>query len=243
MKGLIRLVLYFPLVSLLAAQEIDPSTVIERARATVGVEKALVGLTTLRVAAELQPADPTIPPALISITARKPCSQRMEIKIDDLTETTIVSGAHGCMIRSNLVAKASQMRDIIGPELSRLRYNTRQFFNFFQPDVKNGETVRYSGVESRLGLRVYKLNYAYPEGLTTIRYFSVKDGSLVSTISPNGVESVGVGSQEIAGIKFPKEVDYYGKGEKIHTIILKKIYVNKPLNAGIFKIPAGEDAI
>lgn len=237
MKFFPRVLLCLFLVSSLAAEQIDKNTVIERARATLGSNDALDGVVTLRIVGSLKQAGSGTPSATILIVARKPCSQRMELKVDDIVETTILCGRKGCMIRSNLDADASQMRDLIGPELERVRYNTRQFFNFYKPDYKSGETVTVEGIETHRGQRAYKLKYAYPNGTETIRYFSVANDALVSTVTPNGVERVGVGSQVLEGIKFPERIEYYEGERMLHTIELKDIQVNKPLEAGIFDIP------
>jgi hypothetical protein len=197
-------------------------------------------LVTLQLVGALKPADPKMPSAGLLIIARKPASQRLEIKVDDIVETTILNGAKGCIIRSNLNAEASQMRDLTEPERERVLYSTRQFFNFYRPDFRNGEIVTYEGIENHRGQRAYKLLYRYRNGLETVRYFSVTDDTLVATITENGVESIGVGSQVVGGIKFPERIEYYEGGRKLHSIILNEIKVNKPLTAGIFDIPKGD---
>jgi hypothetical protein len=174
------------------------------------------------------------------IIARKPGSQRLELRVDDIVETTIVDGDKGCIIRSNLNADASQMRDLLGSELERVVHSARQLFSFYQPDFKNGEQVSLEGIETRRGQRVHKLVYRYPGGLETIRYFSIEDDTLVATVTDNGVASVGVGAQRIGGIKFPERIEYYEGGRKLHTIVLNQVEVNKPLPAGIFDVPEGE---
>jgi len=231
-------VLLAPLAA--SAQGVSEREIIDRARATIGAEAALDGLVTLRLIGTLLPADPEAPTATLLIVARKPLSQRLEIKVDDIVETTILDGDHGCIIRSNLNADASQMRDLIGAEHMRVAYSTRQFFNFYRPDFKNGEKVTLQGTETYRDERCYKLLYEYPDGLQTVRYFSMADDRLVATITENGVETIGVGTQTVGGIKFPQEVEYYEGGRKLHTILLSEIQVNKPLSAGIFNIPAGD---
>lgn len=220
-----------------------PSTseVINRARATVGTEKNLDSMVTLKLVGRLEPADAKVPAATILIIARKPGSQRLEIRVDDMVETTILDGRKACIIRSNLKAKASQMRDLTGPELERVLHSTRQFFSFFRPDFKNGERASHEGITTYRDQRAHKLKYSYPNGIETIRYFSVKDDTLVAAISGNGVESVDQGIQIVKGIKFPESIDYYEKGRKLHTIYLTEILVNEPLAAGIFEIPKASE--
>jgi hypothetical protein len=220
MKTLLRNCFLCFVAASLCAQELSEKEVIDRARATIGTDAALDGLVTLELIGRLEPADPNMPSATLLIVARKPLSQRLEIKVDDIVETTILDCKKGCIIRSNLNAGASQMRDLIGSELERVTYSTRQFFNYFRPDFKNGEKVSLVGTETYRGLRCYKLLYEYPGGFNTVRYFSVADDTLVSTVAENGVESVGVGSQVVAGIKFPKEIEYYEGDRKLHTCLL-----------------------
>jgi len=240
MKRILHACLLLFVAASLSAQVVSENEVIDRARATIGADAVLDGFVTLQLVGSLEPVDPEMPSATLLIFARKPLSQRLEIKVDDIVETTILNGDNGCIIRSNLNADASQMRDLIGPELERVKYSTRQLFNFYRPDFKNGEKVSFSGTENYRDQRCYKLVYEYPSGLKTVRYFSVADDTLVSTVTENGVESIGVGSQTVGGIKFPKEIEYYEGDRKLHTIVLHQVEVNKPLTAGIFEIPEGD---
>jgi hypothetical protein len=237
MKNVFYACFFCLLTASLNAQVVTANEVIDRARATVGSEAALDGLVTLQLVGSLEPTDPDMPSATLLIIARKPASQRLEIKVDDIVETTLLNGDKGCIIRSNLNAGVSQMRDLVGPERERVLYSTRQFFNFYRPNFKNGEKVHLEGIENHRGQRVYKLVYQYPEGLQTTRYFSVEDDTLVATITENGVESIGIGSQSAEGIKFSREIEYYEGERKLHTILLHEVKVNKPLAAGIFEMP------
>ncbi|WP_269526225.1 hypothetical protein [Coraliomargarita parva] len=239
MKYLVALSLFC--VVGLSAQTPSASEIINRARATIADESVLDGLVTLQMTGGIVPAEPKMPDATLLIIARKPGSQRLEVRVDDLVETTILSGEDACIIRSNLNAKASQMRTLTGKEMDQVQYSTRQYFSYFRPDFKNGERVSYEGIEQRRGIRCHKLVYSYPEeGPVTVRYFAVNDDSLVSTVSDAMVESVESGTQLIGGIKFPERVEYYQDGKKLHTVVLTNIFVNKPLPDGIFTIPQGQ---
>jgi len=222
-----------------AAQSPSVVDIIDRARATVGEESALDGLVTLQMTGGIVPSDPKMPEASLLIIARKPSSQRLELRVDDLVETTILDGGKACIIRSNLNSDASRMRPLTEEELERVRYSTRHFFSFYRPDFKNGEKVSYDGIEQRRGVRCHKLVYSYPDGRSTTRFFAVNDDRLVSMVSQGGVESVEVGSQVIGGIRFPEKVEYYERGEKLHTVVLTNVFVNRPLPEGIFEVPQG----
>lgn len=236
MKSLICTALFLSALSLHAATP-SVNEIIQRARATVGSEKTLKSLITLEITGTIQPTNPKVPEASIIIIARKPSSQRLEVRMDNLVESTILDGNEGCIVRSNLDQDATQMRPLSESELQRVQFNTRQFFSFYQPDYKRGEQVEYAGIEQRRGIRCHKLIYKHPEGMELTRYFAVNDDSLISTVTDMGVESVEIDSQIIDGIKFPRKVEYYDKNEKIHTIEIAAIKVNKPLEPGIFLIP------
>lgn len=230
------------LVSPLFAAGPKVRAIVERARATVGTEAALDGLVTLKMSGWIEPAESKMPSATILIISRKPCSQRLEVKIDDMVETTILDGDSGCIIRSNLSdqEKRSQIRPMTDEELKRVAFSTRQLFNFFGADFKSGERIQYKGIEQRRGVRCHMLLYSYPDGISTTRYFAVNDDTLVSTVTDKGVESVEVGERIVAGIKFPKRVEYYQDSKMLHTVVIREVEVNKPLSRGIFTIPTGQ---
>jgi len=152
-------------------------------------------------------------------------------------ETTILKGRKACIIRSTLGVEASQMRELTDAELRRVRYSTRQLFNFYRPDFKRGEKVTYEGTVTHREQRAHKIKYKYSEGPETVRFFSVKEDVLIASISDDGVESVNRGEQVVAGIKYPQSTDYYEAGRMLHTIYLQEISVNQPLPAGIFDVP------
>jgi len=158
--------------------------------------------------------------------------------VDDLVETTILKGRKASIIRSNLKEEASQMRDLTDVELQRLRYNTRQIFNFYRPDFKCGEKATHEGMVTHREKRAHKIRYKHPEGSETVRYFSVEDDTLVASVSDDGVESVNRGEQVVQGIKYPQSIEYYEDGRMLHTIYLNEISVNQPLADGIFDVPA-----
>jgi hypothetical protein len=216
--------------------------IVQRARATVGTETALSGLVTLQMSGGIEPAKSKLASATLLIIARKPCSQRLEVKMGDIVETTILDGEAGCIVRTNLndEARRSQMRTMADKELQRVAFSTRQFFSFYGADFKRGERITYEGIEQRRGVRCHKLLYSYPDGISTTRYFAVNDDTLVSTVTDLGVESVEIGTQVVGGIKFPQKVEYYQDSKMLHTIVLSSVEVNKPLQSGIFTIPTGQ---
>lgn len=214
--------------------------IINRARATVGTEETLNGVITLTLISQIEPAQPNIPPSAVVLTMRKPNSQRLELRSGDLVETTIVHGKKCAVIRSNLEEDISQGRPLSPEEFQRVKLSMNQQFNFFRPDFKNGETVKYAGIQQRRGIRCHKLVYGYPEGPRTVRFFSVADDTHVSTLfvkESGNLELVNVGTQLSGGIKFPLKKEYYLDGKKLHTMVYKVVEVNRTLKEGLFEVP------
>ena len=225
--------------SLVASSGSNARFVIECARSVVGSETALKNLVTLKISGRINSGESKLSSASISITARKPCSQRLELNVDDLLETTILEGNQGCIIRLNQSDSdtGSQVRMMADEEIERVAFNTRQLFSFYEVNSRNGEVVTYDGIEQRRGIRCHKLLYSYPNGISVTRYFAVNGCTLVSMITDKGVESVEIGKWVIDGIQFPKRIEYYHGNKRLHTLVLDKIEVNKPLRPGIFTIP------
>lgn len=227
----------------LIASDKQIEAIIQDARATVGEEAALEGLVTLKMSGRIEPADPKLPVARILLIARKPCSQRVEVNVDNLVETTLLDGSSGCIIRSNLesVDERSQIRRMTAEEIRRMTFNTRQLFSFYRGHPKQVESVSYEGIEPRRGMDCHKLVYSYPQGISITRYFSVDRKELVSTVTDKNVENVEVGTQTVAGIRFPKRIEYYVDDKLLHTLVLETIEVNKPLQVGVFTVPAVQE--
>ena len=125
-RSFLYFILSLSLIGSALAKTPSTTDVIDRARATLGTEKALNGVVTLKMLGSLEPADPKVPAATVLIVARKPCSQRLEIRVDDMVETTILNNRKACIIRSNLEGDASQMRELTGPELERVHHRDRK---------------------------------------------------------------------------------------------------------------------
>jgi hypothetical protein len=218
--------------------------VVTRARSLRGVESCLRNLVTLQISGRILPATLDIPEAKVLLTARRPLSQRLEVHIDDLVETTILNGKRSCMIRSNASVEGShQMRPLSAKEVERFRLSTLNFFNFYRPDSRGGETLTYGGIVLHRGERCHRLIYACPDGSETTRFFAVSDSRLVSERNCRGIETVEVGGQAVGGIQFPEKIESFQDGRLLHTFVLDKVLVNKPLRSGVFTVPVKGQAI
>ncbi len=238
-KSFVLYLLLFATLLVASEKPAEVEAIIKDARSTAGSEADLNSLVTLKMSGIIKPVKLDQPTARFLLIARKPCSQRLEVHIENMVETTLLQGDSGCFIRSNPsdADKHSQFRKMTAEEICRMTFNTRQLFNFYREDSGNGESVDYRGIEQWRGADCYKLVYSSSDGISATRYFSVARKELVSTITDKGVENVEVGRQVVNGIQFPKQIEYYEAGNLLHTLVLETIEVNKPLQAGIFNIP------
>lgn len=216
----------------------QPADILRKARTSVGSEAAIDAFVTLQIQGRIVPEDVSLPAAEVTIVARRPLSQRVEVRTADLVETTILRGKRGCLIRASLSDPDSRhMRELNAQELAIITGSTREIFAFYRPDAKSGETLKHGGIVEHRGQRVHRMEYRYPDGRQTLRYFAVCDGNLVSLVTHDGLERVDIGEQIVGGLNFPERIEYYQAGEKLHTMHLLEVAVNKPLKQGAFSLP------
>lgn len=175
MKWFVAICWLIPVLPLWSNVSMQSAEIIAGARAAVASEAAIESFVTLQIEGQIVPADAALPVAKVYIVARRPMSQRVEIHMDDLIETTILNGRQGCLLRSNSSDRTSRHMRLLNPhELATITGSTREIFAFFIPDRANGETVEYRGIEQRLGERVHHLVYRYPDGRETVRFFQLQ---------------------------------------------------------------------
>ncbi len=226
--------------SMLPAQTPTAGSIIQRARTMVGPEPALGDIVTLRIEGRVQPQDSKLMPAKVVLTARKPCSQRLEIYVDDIVETTILHGGEAVVIRAHEKEGLGQMRPLSQAERECLEHSTRNLFNFYTPDNKHGENASYAGIAKHRGQICDVIVYNRPGRTKTLRYFSRKEAKLVATIqevSGEQVEVVEDGDLYVDGIRFPRAQLYFQDKQPLHRMEVDKVLVNSVLEEGIFDIP------
>ena len=226
--------------SALTAQTPTAGSIIERARLTLGSEPALKDVVTLRIEGQVQPRDSRLIPARVVLTARKPCSQRLEIYVDDIVETTILHGGEAVVIRSHEKEGISQMRALSDAERECLEQSTRNMFSFYTPDDKFGENASYAGIAEHRGQMCDVITYTRLGKTKTLRYFSRKEAKLIATVkevSGERIEVVEEGDLYVNGIRFPRAQLYFQDKQPLHRMEVEKVLVNSVLEEGIFDIP------
>jgi hypothetical protein len=234
------IILFLSGFSLLSAHVEEAERVIERARENLGLDAKLRAVVTLKIKGQIEPANPKLMPAEVLLVARKPSSQRLEVLIDDIVETTLLHGDKGVLIRSSPSDGLSSMRPLSASELESIRQSTHHLFCFYEPDLQNFEHVRHIGTTNWREQFCDVLVYNAPIGRKTVRYFSRKDARLVATIREQAgekIEIVEAGDLVVDGVRFPKTQYYYQDGKLLHRFSITEVEINNALEAGIFDIP------
>jgi hypothetical protein len=92
-------------------------------------------------------------------------------------------------------------------------------------------------VEDYRGNEAYRVKFRYPGDYYFIRFFDVETGDLLGTIDDRGTETVEKGDFEVAGYRFPREIETYKDGELVQEIEFTDIDVNPEVPAATFEIP------
>jgi hypothetical protein len=239
---MIRLCIFFGLVaaSILTAQTPTAGNIIKRARLVIGTEPALKDVVTLSIEGRIYPHNSKQIPARVVLTARKPCSQRLEVHMDEIVETTLLHGGEAVLIRTHKKEGISRMRTLSETERRCIEQSTRRLFNFYQPDKKNGERATYEGIARHRGEVCDVITYTCPAKIKTLRYFSRKEAKLVATIrevSGEQVEIVEEGDLYVDGVRFPQAQLYFQGRQPLHRMEVSKVTVNEALEDGIFAFP------
>lgn len=131
MKWFVAICWLIPVLPLWSNVSMQSAEIIAGARAAVASEAAIESFVTLQIEGQIVPADAALPVAKVYIVARRPMSQRVEIHMDDLIETTILNGRQGCLLRSNSSDRTSRHMRLLNPhELATITGSTREIFAF-----------------------------------------------------------------------------------------------------------------
>jgi hypothetical protein len=233
-------------LSLSNAVAAEPA-IIAKARAHIGPEAALDGLTSVHYVGTLVTADPATPGketrAAMEIMFQKPEQQRIMATSDKMTEVTALDGYEGWQ-RIQDPADASKWRQtLLGvDQIKRLRANTWENMAYFRGIEKVGGRMEDQGAATIEGKACQKIAFIHGPNIVFYRYFELATGRLVFTETEGGGTIREQGEMVVNWIRFPKSIitaSKNAKGEMVTvTINFEKIVVNQPIPATQFRVPA-----
>ena len=223
---------------------------VAKARAAVGSESALRGITAVRFSGTVEtiqktPAkdDPTktieTPIRLaIDISFQKPYRQRIVLRSDKTVETTALDEYIGWIRRVEIGREnQAQLTLLESSQIKRLRANTWENLSFYRGIEARGGQVEYKGEADVEGKACFVLAFVHASNITFTRYFDKTTGLLVKTVTENGGEIREEGSIIVDGIRYPKILINKSPEGQVATITFESVKVNEPLPATEFAVP------
>lgn len=210
---------------------------IARARARLGSESALQGMTSLRFTGTIE-VDGANARAM-DIIFQKPLQQRITLTGPELVEIIALDDYDGWQKRINPKNPTQwQLTLLDGPQIKRLRAQAWDNLNFLRNIDRMRGTVKIGGEEKVDGIDCVKLVFAYYESIVLTRYYDKVTARLVKTETETGVEIREEGEMFAQGIRFPRKVSNRDKSGKTVTMIFEKIVLNEVYPASEFAVPA-----
>lgn len=210
---------------------------IARARARLGSESALQGMTSIRFTGTIE-VDGANARAM-DIIFQKPLQQRITLTSPELVEIIALDDYDGWQKRLNPKNPTQwQLTLLDGPQIKRLRAQAWDNLNFLRNIDRLRGTVKVGGEEKVDGIDCVKLVFAYYESIVLTRYYDKATARLVKTETETGVEIREEGEMFAQGIRFPRKVSNRDKSGKTVTMIFEKIALNETYPASEFAVPA-----
>jgi hypothetical protein len=209
---------------------------IARARARLGSEAALQGMTSIRFTGTIE-VDGANARAM-DIIFQKPLQQRITLTGAELVEIIALDDYDGWQKRINPKNPTQwQLTLLDGPQIKRLRAQAWDNLNFLRNIDRLRGTVKLGGEEKVDGLDCVKLVFTYYENISLTRYYDKATARLVKTETETGVEIREEGEMFAQGIRFPRKVSNRDKSGKTVTMTFEKIVLNETYPAREFAVP------
>jgi len=241
MNTTLNRILTFTLIALaassLSAQTVDQ--IIAKARGQLGAERKLKSVNTLQYHGSVLDAEGQ-PIGSMLLQFKRPDMQRLQLEQAELIDTTAVNGSEGWQERINKENPLLSGVRVLPPNQVRfLQANAYENLNFFLgPKQVRGGTISLEGSQEMRGKECWVVKFTYPSGLSYERYFDKATYKLVATVAgDNGYTMVENGSQQVNGIRFPKEVQTFEGDQLIRSVVFDKIEMNLPLEDSLFDFP------
>ncbi len=244
MRSSLRLLFAFVLLAAGARAASSPAevaAVISRARARLGSEAALTGVTSLRFQGTYETAGEGETPqkGAIEMTFQKPFQHRSVITSSTgREEVTALDGLESWM----RVKDGKEQRLTLFPkeQTKTLRANTWQTLEFYRGVERVGGTVELLGEETVGGVLCSKVIFRHDTNLAWTRFFDKATGRLVLTETAQG-KTLEEGEIVSDGIRFPQKITSTVKsstGKEITvTIVFAKVALNEKFPASLFTVP------
>jgi hypothetical protein len=220
--------------------------VIGLARAYLGPDSTLDGVTSIHFSGTLDRVDPDHPGTgplhtTLDMVFSKPWQQRQVVRASKVTETTVLDGYDAWdRLQDNADASKFRMRWLAPPEIKSLRANTWENLHFFR-GIESGASIDDKGPTTVDGIACERVDFIHGADDIFQRYFDRDTGRLVQSIR-NGETIRESGEIMVDGVRFPKTIvsvirTASGK-DLVSTVTFDSIVLNEPLGRDLFAAPS-----
>jgi hypothetical protein len=220
--------------------------VIGLARAYLGPDSTLDGISSIHFVGTLDRVDPDHPEVgtlhtTLDMIFSKPWQQRQVVRASKVTETTVLDGYDAWdKLQDNADASKFRLRWLSAPEIKSLRANTWENLNFFR-GIEEGATIDDKGPTTTDGVACERVDFIHGPDNVFERYFDRDTGRLVLSIR-NGETIRESGEIMVDGIRFPKSIvsvikTASGK-DLVSTVTFDSIVLNEPVSHEVFAAPS-----
>lgn len=210
---------------------------IARARARLGTESALEGVTSIRYTGTLDTDGAN--QRSLDIIFQKPLQQRITLTGAELIEIIALDDYDGWRKRSDPKNPAQwELTLVDAAQIRRLRAQTWDNLNFFSGLEKMRGSVRLESDVTVDDVPCVKLVFTYREDMVLSRYFERATARLVKTETETGTEIREEGEIFVNGIRFPRKVSNRDRDGHVTTMVFDQVFLNEPHAASEFAVPA-----
>jgi len=218
--------------------------VVALARAYLGPQSSLDGITSIHYFGSLDRVDPEHPDrgavhSTLDLIFVKPLGQRLVARGQKASLTTVLDGYDAWdLLQDNSDPSKFRLTWLTAGVVKTLRANTWENLYYFR--VPEGGSVEDKGPATADGIACERVDFTHGPGIVYERYFDRDTGRLVMTV--RGTETFREGGEiRVDGIRFPQKIvssDKTADGkELVSTATFDRIVLNEKIPPGLFAAP------
>lgn len=230
-----------------AAGRAQEPPILAKARAYLGSEAALDGITSVHLVGTLTISDSTAnggaPRSIgVDIVFQKPWRHRLVIRSGRVVRTVALDGYDAWERYEDPSDPKTPRLTLYGPDAIRaLRADVWENLGYYRGLEACGGSVEDQGPATIEGVACEKVAFVHSPDIVYTRYFDRSSGRLVYTETANHSQVREVGAEWVRGIRFAKQIVTVQKlpsgGAKTTTLTFDSITVNERFPDSDFAMP------
>jgi hypothetical protein len=219
--------------------------VVGLARAYLGPDSTLSGITTIHYVGTLDRVDPDSAGGPVHGTLDlifvKPLRQRLVVHMDKTTLTTVLDGYDAWdFLQDNADHSKFELKWLSAGDIKTLRANTWENLYFFR-GLEGDDAVVDKGPATVDNVACERVDFTHGPGIVYERYFDRDTGRLVLTA--RGPETIREsGEIRVDGLRFSRTITSVTKmpsgKDLVSTVTFSSVAINEPVGPDAFVVPS-----